>query len=157
MATPENTLWDKAALAVTNGPEGRFAVTVGGVTLELGDSGLRDLTGLLQNTTAGTLKAHRANGTTTITAAGLIKTASGNTNILPGTNVMAAFAGSAVFWTPRDVNGSRLGISTAGTIYLDSTTPEFPYYGTLTFPSTRGWWTALNPRPGVADGTPVGA
>lgn len=158
MPTPENTLWDKAGLAVTNGPEGRFAITVAGSTLELGDSGLRDLTGLLQNTTSGTLKAHRANGTTTIVANALVKSATsvGNTNIIAGNGPMGAFGGATTFWTERDVNGSRLGISAAGAVYLDSTSPAFPYYATLTFPSVRGWWTALNPRPGVPDGQPVG-
>lgn len=156
MATPENTLWDKAALAIVQGPEARFAITVGGVTLELGDSGVRDLTGIAQNMVSGSIKAHRANGATAIVANALVKTTPGNTLLIPASGPMSAFAAGITLWTPRDQNGARLGIASSGSLYLDSTTPATPFYGTLTFPSTRGWWTALNPRPGVADGSAVG-
>lgn len=160
MAEASKTLWDKAALAITAGDQNRLSMVSAGKTVELGDTGVRNLSGLLTNTTAGTVYAQRVGEVVTITLEGVITTGTGNLIVVPasvaGMRSMAPTSRTvwAALFTTAGV--ARCGIGANGALYVHNPYAGQAVSGVLTFATSEDWFNASRPLPGVAFGEPVG-
>ncbi len=156
MASAALTLISRAELTSINEPEyGRRALVIDGMTIELGDTGLRDLTGLLQNVKSGKLYFRRIGYEAQFWADNIVKEVAGNTSIVPGTASLATAATSVTTWEAVGGTGlARLGISSAGNVVLNG--EPGTYSGGLKVLTAAAWWNSARPLPGVAYGQPVG-
>lgn len=158
MATPENTLISRAEVtSITTTATGRKALTLDGGTIELGDTGLRDLSGLFTagKVTSGRVLVQRIGNVVTwqfdlvtlpadaVHPWAIITNATALSGVLPtvGTHTVPAItvAGGAV----------RLVVEANGTVSIYYGIPATAYLGVLTYVTTKPWPTTL---PGVADG-----
>lgn len=155
MVGPEFKMWNKGELAFNVGQQQRLSLVVAGQTIELGDTGLRDLTGLLQNVTAGKLTLRRKGDLCVITASNIVVSSAANVIIVPASNIMASAAPLETQWS-APFPSSRIGIASSGAIYADAAAAGEAFSATLTFMSVATWWSDLRPLPGVADGQPTG-
>ena len=160
MATPENTLWDKAALAFNTAEQNRHYLVNSGKTVELGDSGVRNLSGVLQNVTAGTVYAQRVGELVTVTAEALVTSGVGNLVIAPRTipGILSLRPTSRTVWAALFTTAgvARIGFSPNGDLYVHNPFAGQTASGSLTFVTSEEWFNASRPLPGVAFGEPTG-
>ena len=160
MATPENTLWDKAALAFTTDVQNRHYLVNSGKTVEIGDTGVRNLSGVLTNVTAGTVYAQRIGEMVTITLEGVITTGTGNLIIVPAATpgVRSLAPTSRTVWAAlfTAAGVARVGIGANGAIYVHCPFAGQAASGSMTFATSEDWFNASRPLPGVAFGEPTG-
>lgn len=161
MATPGDTLISRAEVtSIINDTSGRKALVIDGATIELGNTGWRDLSGSLNSLVAsGRILVRRQGNTITwsfiniVLASGASTTAQNLFNttpdslrdpFLPDQHAYAMAASTA-----------RFSVLSAGSPRLDYATVGGGYSMTVTFPvrGTGAWPATL---PGVADGQPVG-
>lgn len=158
MATPENTLWDKAALALTADVQNRYTLTSQGKTIELGDTGVRDLSGLLQNVSGGKVSMQRVGNLVCFVLDNVIPTVAGTVTILSVASVpamtSAAPQGRTVWGAAHP--DSRIGVSAAGNLVISPATIGQAVSGTLTFATSAAFFNASRPLPGVVWGEPTG-
>ena len=162
MATPENTLITRAEVTSISVPAtGRKALVLDGTTIELGDTGWRDLSGSLSPmVTAGRVLARRHQGTvswlfiniilasTATVAQSLFSATPGLVEpFLPDQHTYEAVKSNAT------VEG-RFAVLSGGSPRLDYATPGAGYNGKLSF-TVRGSGSWPSTLPGVADGQPV--
>jgi hypothetical protein len=163
MATPENTLISRAEItSAATTATGRKALVLDGSTIELGDTGWRDLSGSLDTLVSGRVLVRRQAGRVTwnfiniMLASGASATAQ---NLFSSTDALRdPFLPDYVAYAPVKVNATvegRLSVLVSGSPRLDYATIGAAYSGTVSFPvrGSGAWPTAL---PGVADGQPVG-
>jgi len=162
MATPENTLISRAEItSAATTATGRKALVLDGSTLELGDTGWRDLSGSLDALVSGRVLVRRQAGRVTwnfiniLLASGASATAQ---NILTTDALRDPFLPDYVAYAPVKVNATvegRFSVLVSGSPRLDYATVGAVYSGTVSFPvrGSGAWPTTL---PGVADGQPVG-
>lgn len=164
MADANKTLITRAEVTSVITPTvGRTALVLDGATREIGDTGLRDLSGLFEpgSVTSGQVKVRRigyviewqfinivlptsAQGQTIMSNAGVA--AGALTAFLPaaGDRLAVGLIGS---------DTARARVSVAGTIQIQYGEAAVVWNATVTFLAERAWPTSL---PGVADGQPVG-
>lgn len=154
MATPENTLLDRGKLtSIITPATGRFALVMDGQTIELGATGWRDVSALLdptkvQSIAAGMLIVIRDSNHVTIKF-NLTPSASGNVQIA-ASGVGTAFAPDTTLWNQG--RGGAVGISNSGNLYINPATAGTKVDATLTFDVDNAWPASL---PGVKLGDPV--
>ena len=161
MAEANMTMISRAEVtSIITPATGRKALVLDGTTIELGDTGIRDLSGMFDagKVASGRLTVQRVGNTVTWSvkslnlAAGVTSIWSLITNtslvgMLPSgsysenATLMQSDAESARFIVGNNNAAIHYGISAVN------------YSGTLTYLTNRAWPTAL---PGVADGQPVG-
>ena len=137
---------------IENESTGRAAmVWPSGRAVEMGDSGVRDLTPVLQNVSAGVVRAQRIGSLVTIHMESVRLTASGNVVIVSGAAVagMSLMAPEHTHWIEAE-EGARIGIAPSGSIVINPASTGKDYEGTITFVTSKPWWSGA--RPGVADG-----
>lgn len=161
MATPENTLISRAEVtSITAATTGRKALVLDGATLELGDTGIRDLSGMFDASTvaSGRLLVQRIGNTVTWTlislnlAAGVTSIWSLMTNAnLAGMMPPGSYSEAAVLMQ-SDTESARFIVGN-NNVAIHFGISAVNYVGTLTYLTNKAWPTTL---PGVADGQPVG-
>ena len=153
MAEANKTLINRAEVtSIVTPATKRFALVMDGQTVELGNTGWRDISGLLQNVvgpiTAGMLLVIRAGNTVTYK---ISCTPSINGNALMMTaGIGAAFAPDATLFDQG--RGGAPGVSTGGSIYINPAVAGQGVAGLITFVTDNAWPTLL---PGVPLGDPV--
>ena len=161
MAEASKTLWDKAALAITADVQNRLTLASAGKTVELGDTGVRDVSGLLQNVSAGKVSVQRVGNVFTICLDGVVPTVAGNATILSASTVPsmlslapqgrtvwgAAFAGATV---------TRVAMTASGNLSISPAVVGQAVHATLTFLTSTPFFNASRPLPGVVYGEPTG-
>ena len=152
MADANKTLITRAEVtSIITPASGRFALVMDGQTIELGDTGLRDLSGQMQNVAApaaGMLVAGRQ-GRTVIVKVSATPSTSGNITIT-ATGIGTTLAPKTTLWQAG--RGGPIGISTNGHIYINPAVAGTKVDATLTFITDAAWPTTL---PGVKLGDPV--
>lgn len=162
MATPENTLISRAEVtSITTPATNRKALVLDGATIELGDTGVRDLSGMF---TAGKVSSGRV----LVQRVGNVVTWQFINVMLPADAVhpwaiitnAAALAGvlpeAGTFTTPAITSTGasvRLVVESNGAVSIYYGKPATAYLGVMTYVTAKAWPTAL---PGVANGQPVG-
>jgi len=163
MATPETTLITRAEItSITGATSGRKALVLDGSTLELGDTGWRDLSGSLDPLVTGRVLVRRQAGRVTWNFINIVLASGASTsaqNIFTGTDALRdPFLPDYVAYSPVKVNATvegRLSVLVAGSPRLDYATVGAAYSGLVSYPVRgSGAWPAT--LPGVADGQPVG-
>lgn len=161
MATPDMTLITRAEVtSITTAATGRKAFTLDGATIELGDTGLRDLSGMFVagKVASGRALVRRAGNTVTWFFAG-VNLAAGTTNNETIINIdsnVAQFApkytaGSTVLAGGTEI--ARVVANASGSVSVLDGLPGYSYTGSLTYLTDKTWPATL---PGVADGQPIG-
>jgi hypothetical protein len=162
MATPGNTLITRADVtSIIDATTGRKALVLDGVTLELGDTGIRDLSGMF---TAGQVSAGRVlvQRTGNVVTWQFINVTLPSNAVHPWAIISNATALAGVlpevgtFTTPAiTVTGAsvRLVVESNGVVSIYYGKPATAYLGVLTYVTTKAWPTTL---PGVANGQPIG-
>lgn len=162
MATPENTLITRAEVtSIFNPAAGRVALILDGTTVELGNTGWRDLSGQLNPLVTGRVLVRRALDTVTWEFINIVL-AAGATS---AQNIFAGMPGSLVepFLPDRHTYEAvksnatlegRFAVLSNGSPRLDYATVGAGYSGQVSFP-VRGSRTWPGTLPGVADGQPV--
>ena len=160
MAEANMTMISRAEItSITDATTGRKALVLDGTTIELGDTGLRDLSGMFVagSVESGRVLVQRVGNVVTWTLSS-VKVPAGTTTIwkvlesaefsglLPPVLAFAPMMGTST-------NTSRVVLTPAGKLELHYTINATTYTGVLTFQSHQAWPTAL---PGVANGQPVG-
>lgn len=161
MATPENTLITRAEVtSITDATTGRKALVLDGSTLELGKTGLRDLSGMFVagSVLAGKIRVQRVANTITwyFSAVQIAANATHPWPVIAASPTMAAFAPEintyeAVMSNATDTG--RIYLAGNGEVSIHYGEPSQTYTAVVTFNTARAWPTTL---PGVADGQPVG-
>jgi hypothetical protein len=162
MATPDTTLITRAEItSVAGATTGRKALVLDGSTLELGDTGWRDLSGSLDTLVTGRVLVRRQAGRVTWNFINIMMASGASTsaqNILTTDALRDPFLPDYVAYEPVKVNATvegRLSVLVSGSPRLDYATIGAAYSGLVSFPvrGSGAWPTTL---PGVADGQPVG-
>ncbi|MDA4893040.1 hypothetical protein PFZ55_39880 [Streptomyces sp. MS2A] len=166
MADANKTLITRAEFtSIITPASGRRALVMDGATIELGDTGARDLTGVLVPgaITAGRLLVHRIGSWVTWYVIGIqLPAAAEGTawTLLPST--VEGIAGFRPLYTEQEAvlvssanDVARLTVANNGSfiIQLAKTGPGRVYSGQIAHVCVAGWPSVL---PGVADGQPVG-
>ena len=145
--------------SITTPATGRKALVLDGTTIELGDTGLRDLSGMFVagSIESGRILVQRVGNVVTWTLSS-VKVPTGVTTIwkvlestafsglLPPVLAFAPMMGTST-------NTSRVVLTQSGKLELHYSINATTYTGVLTFQSYQAWPSAL---PGVANGQPVG-
>lgn len=159
MATPETTLITRAEVtSITTTATGRKALTLDGSTLELGDTGWRDLSGSLHAQVTGRILVRRQAGRVTWNFINVVIQSGGSAtaqNLFGNTDALRdPFLPDTVAYVMA-ASTARFSILAAGSPRLDYATIGGGFSTTVSFPvrGTGAWPTTL---PGVADGQPVG-
>ena len=164
MATPENTLISRAEVtSVVSATSGRKALVLDGSTLELGDTGWRDLSGSLDPLVTGRVLVRRQAGRVTWNFINIVLASGASTsaqNIFNATadSLRDPFLPDYVAYAPAKVNATvegRFSVLVSGSPRLDYATVGAAYSMMVSFP-VRGTGTWPATLPGVADGQPVG-
>lgn len=159
----EDQLWDRSRLAYAEVPAtGRKTLTVNsGTAIELGDTGLRDLSGMYQAgaVSSGRVLVHRVGNVVTWIFENVLLAS-------PATHPWTIFASSsALSGFVHDVSAqsttamagtsgqARILVNPSGSVQFHYGQSTIAYVATITFVTTKPWPTAL---PGVANGQPVG-
>lgn len=164
MADANKTLITRAEVtSIITPATGRRALVIDGATIELGDTGVRDLTGLL---IAGTVQSGRLLGRRVGSVVTFIFDALKTTAAVDGTNAKildlganglpgfrAPYTESEAFNTGATAPQGRLAVAGNG-VYVQFANSTFTYTTQMTFQTTDGWPST---NPGVADGSPIGA
>jgi hypothetical protein len=162
MATPGNTLITRADVtSVIDAVSGRKALVLDGQTLELGDTGWRDLSGSLNTLVTGRILVRRQANRVTWRFIAVVLAAGATTaqNLFNATAdvLRDPFLPDSAEYAAVQSNATmtgRFSILTAGSPRLDYATVGAGYSGSVSFPvrGTGAWPSTL---PGVADGQPV--
>lgn len=154
MAEANKTLISRAEVDSVINPTAKWvALVIDGQTVELGNTGWRDLSGTLQNVTApaaGQLVAIRAGNTVTVKVA-VTPIGAGQVQISKAANPLpSSFRPAVTLYTPG--RGGTIGIAAGGTVYVFPDGTGSKIDATLTFATD-----AVRPGtlPGVALGEPV--
>lgn len=162
MATPENTLITRAEVtSAATAATGRKTFTLDGSTFELGDTGLRDLSGTFAagKVASGRVLVRRERNTVTWFFVGVTLAAGATT---AETILANSDASLTPFAPPYTTNATVMSSATAqarlmanasGSIAVHYGAAGFAYSGSITYLTNKAWPTTL---PGVADGQPVG-
>lgn len=162
MATPDKTLITRAEVtSIITPATGRVALVLDGKTIELGDTGWRDLSGSLNTlVSSGRILVRRQKGTITWRFIDVILAAGATTaqNLLSSVDpLVTPFLPGYHSYDSVKSSGTvegRFTVLTAGSPRLDYATVSAGYAGLVSFPYRDAWpATAL---PGVADGEPIG-
>ena len=163
MATPENTLVTRAEVnSISTPATGRKALVLDGATIELGDTGWRDLSGSLNPLVTGRILVRRQAGRITWNFINIVLATGASTaqnlfnatvdtlrdSFLPDSNAYEGIHANAT-------QTGRFSVLTSGSPRLDYATPTTGYSAMVSFP-VRGTGTWPSTLPGVADGQPVG-
>lgn len=160
MAEANMTMISRAEVNSIITPEtGRKALVLDGTTIELGDTGLRDLSGLFVpgNVASGRLMVRRVGNMVTwllnpITLAGEVATV---WNLISDPLVLRGFGSEytqAVPLMQSESEHARL-LASRNAVEIHYGIAGVGYRGTLSYLTTETWPASL---PGVADGQPVG-
>ncbi|WP_242085971.1 hypothetical protein [Microbacterium lacticum] len=163
MADANKTLITRAEVtSIIDSATGRKALVIDGQTIELGDTGWRDLSGSLDALVTGRVLTRRKMDTIWWRFINIVLQpgASQAQNLLSGTDVLREpFLPDFIHaYAPVKVNATvegRFSVLTAGSPRLDYATLGAAYSATFSFP-VRGSGTWSSALPGVADGEPVG-
>lgn len=159
MAEKNKTLVTRAEVdSVINAANGRKALVIDGATIELGDTGPRDLSGLFIAGTvqSGRLLSRRIGNVVTLIFDNLKVTAA-----VSGTNVKihdlasgfrALYTKAEAYNTGATAPQGRLASAGAG-VYVQFANSTFTYATQMTYVTSDPWPATL---PGVADGQPIG-
>lgn len=136
------------------GPEGRLALVIGGITFELGKSGLREiLPG--PGASAGRVSYERNGLAVTVNIEGIQWSGSGNLGAVGGRAAPRVTKFIPVLSTDG-TSTARFGVApTSGTISLLNAVVGKIYSGTLTYLTDVAWWDDSVKRPGVPYGDPL--
>lgn len=134
--------------AVTDEATGKITLSVGGKTINVGETGLRDISGTFATRTEGTISIQREGDLVTFSA-NVLKLSNSGTFTLPGAIPLgfrpdSVFNGFAVQLTGTD--GWRVGIAVNGNFSLYAYTAEAWVRFTFIWTTADAWPTAL---PGV--------
>lgn len=159
MATPETTLISRAEVtSITTSATGRKALTLDGSTIELGDTGWRDLTGLYTagKVTSGRVLVRRMGNVVTwnlqsLNLAGPVASTHDFINSSTLAGFMPEYLSAGVLMQ-SDSELARLVVGT-NTLSVHYGIEAVNYIGGLSYVTYKAWPTTL---PGVADGQPVG-
>lgn len=159
MATPETTLITRAEItSITTPATGRKALVLDGATIELGDTGMRDLSGMFVagKVASGRLLVQRVGNTVTWTLvplklAGPVGTVHDIVKSSTLTGFMPRYA-AATTMLQSDAEQARL-ITISDGLSIHYGLADVNYSASFTYITTNAWPTTL---PGVADGQPVG-
>lgn len=161
MADANKTLITRAEVTSIITPASkRRALVIDGVTIELGDTGPRDVSGGLINTVSGRLLVQR---TAQLVTFSWVKVkipenlAGEGVTILPSTHPNMSpfrpfYAASVPHLAGSNGQMGRLVVSSSGSVQIQFAQPDVEYSGVVTFTNSAGWPSAL---PGVEDGQPV--
>lgn len=165
MATPENTLITRAEVtSIISAASGRKALVLDGATIELGDTGWRDLSGSLNAlVTSGRVLVRRQAGSVTWNFINIVLASGASTSAQDIFNTTAdtlrdAFLPDYVAYESSKLNAAvtgRFAVLISGSPRLDYGTTGAAYNGIVSFP-VRGSGAWPGTLPGVADGQPVG-
>lgn len=159
MADADKTLITRAQItSITTPATNRKALVLDGATIELGDTGIRDVSGLFVAGTvlSGRLLLRRVGNIVQIIFADLKVTAA-----VSGTNVKihdlasgfrAPYSEAEAYNTGAAAPQGRLASAGAG-VYVQFANSTFTYATVLTYVTSDAWPSSL---PGVADGQPIG-
>jgi len=162
MAAPENTLITRAEVtSITDATTGRKALVLDGATLELVDTGIRDLSGLFTagNVASGRVLVQRTGRTVTWTLVSLNLAGSVASVWSILANTAGRFDGFKPTYTAAatlmqsEAEYARIMVNGSGSVDIHYGAAGVNYVGTITYTTTAPWPTTL---PGVADGQPVG-
>lgn len=161
MATPDKTLITRAEVtSITKVETGRKALVLDGATIELGDTGLRDLSGLFiaDKVLSGRVLVKRVASTVTwyFISVQIASNATHPWDIISTSTALAQIAPEANIYQPVMSNATDTGrilISGLGAVSVHYGEPSQTYTASVTYNTSRPWPTTL---PGVADGQPVG-
>lgn len=158
MADADKTLITRAQItSITTPATGRKALVLDGATIELGDTGIRDVSGLfIAGTVAsGRLLFRRTGNLVTIILVAL-KTAQTATNLkiidVGGVGFRPPYSKAEAYIEGGTTQQSRITAAGNG-IYVQLANSAFTYTAMLEFVTSDAWPTTL---PGVADGQPIG-
>lgn len=161
MAEANMTMISRAEVtSITTPATGRKALVLDGTTIELGDTGLRDLSGMFVagKVSSGRLLVKRVGSTITwyFINVQIASNATHPWDILATSTPISWFAPEANSYWPVMSNGTdtgRISINGLGAVAIHYGEPSHTYTATVTYNTSRPWPTTL---PGVADGQPVG-
>ena len=154
MADANKTLITRAEVtSIITPATGRFALVMDGQTIDLGDTGVRDVSANLDpakvsGIAAGQLLVRRSGKFNTVVIS-VTPSVAGNTQITK-TGLGAGFAPEVNYFC-QSPNGT-VGITTAGNIYINPTVIGVRSQVVLTYDTSAAWPTTL---PGVKRGDPV--
>jgi hypothetical protein len=164
MATDETTMWSLATLKrIGAAATGRLRLTVNvapgeEVLAEIGSTGERDITGMLQNVKSGKLTVARFGPLVTYNIEEIELTHPATTSLragVAGLEMMTPNMGlkACALATADGGDLARFGVSAGGVIALwgAAATGTNKYSGSLTFSTEKAWGTL----PGVKNGDPV--
>lgn len=161
MATPDITLITRAEVtSIADATTGRKALVLDGATIELGDTGLRDLRPMFTpgRVASGRVLVQRVGSRVTWYLDSLNLAAGVTTiwNLIPAGGNLARFAapvtaGATLMQSKSEY--ARLVIGIGGSIDIHFGASGINYIGVISYDTKLGWPVAL---PGVADGQPVG-
>lgn len=164
MATPENTLISRAEVtSIITPATGRRALVLDGATIELGDTGQRDLSGAFEAgaVTSGQVIVQRIGNVVEWTFNAVVLPA----GVTSAWTIMKAAAGGYTAFLPEYgvqaatlIDGtseylSRVIVPASGDVAFHYAEAVRPWTGIVTFVTSRAWPTSL---PGVVRGQPVG-
>lgn len=160
MATPENTLITRAEVnSITNVDTGRKALVLDGTTIELGNTGLRDISGMFKAgaVSSGRITVRRVGSVVTwhFNAVQISASAVHPWDILPASDSLLPFAPEKNIYEGSMATATDTGrilIDAAGGVSIHYGEPSHAYTGVVTFNTSRGWPSTL---PGVVDEQPV--
>lgn len=159
MADANKTLITRAEItSITTPATNRKALVLDGATFDIGDTGMRDVSGLVVTNTvaSGKLLVRRFGNVVQIIFNDLKVTAAVN-----GTNVKiydlpsgfrAPYAAAEAYNTGATAPQGRVSSAGAG-VYVQFANSTFTYALVITYITSDPWPSSL---PGVADGTPIG-
>jgi hypothetical protein len=161
MADANKTLITRAEVTSIITPASkRRALVIDGVTIELGDTGPRDLSGMITNVVSGRLLVQRVGQATTYSVVNIQtpeSMAGQAVTILPGSALNMSpfrpfYTVNAAHLAGSNGQMARLVVAASGAVQIHYAQPGVSYSGALTFVNSAGWPATL---PGVEDGQPV--
>lgn len=162
MAEPLMTIVTRADItSITDATTGRKALVLDGSTIELGKTGMRDVSGLFvaDHVTSGRVLVERVGNLVTWTLVGLNLKGPVTSVWSVLANTAGRFDGFKPVYTQAatimqsDAELARLMINGSGSVDIHYGAAGVNYPGQITYTTTQPWPTVL---PGVADGQPVG-
>lgn len=168
MATPENTLITRAEITSASSLANRKAFVLDGLTIELGDTGLRDVTAYMNMTwiESGRVLLARVGDMVELSLVDILIKAGAPAALVVQNNVRVNQQG---FYPPYGRSGRAVATSGTGTasggagldmfvnsglgVVLYGAQPGVTYQASLAWKTEAVWPASL---PGVADGQPIG-
>lgn len=162
MATLEYTLLSRAEInSITTPATGRKALVLDGTTIEVGNTGLRDVSGLFvaDHVASGRILVQRIGNTVTWSLIGvnLAGSVSSVWSLLANPagrfdSFRPAYTAAAALFESK-TSSARLIINGSGSVDIHYGQAGLGYGGSISYVTNNPWPATL---PGVADGQPVG-